>query len=165
MCAGVSRPLINPVFVLKKQQLDLGYAGHCVFRPCFVSTHLFVHKVKKTSERIDIEKLKAREQIMFFDDVLLFEDELHDHGVSMISVKIVSPVHFSKTVPLPICKHIGQRHTESVVALVWFSLPNSRRHNIKHLILFSVHVAESDANQFLLAAAFLLTSGRRADSN
>lgn len=30
---------------------------------------------------------------MFFEDVLLFEDELHDHGVSMISVKIVSEVH------------------------------------------------------------------------
>lgn len=39
-----------------------------------------------------MEKLKAREQIMFFDEVLLFEDELHDHGVSMISVKIVSSV-------------------------------------------------------------------------
>ena len=37
-----------------------------------------------------MEKLKAREQIMFFDEVLLFEDELHDHGVSMISAKIVS---------------------------------------------------------------------------
>lgn len=52
-------------------------------------------QVSKTSERIDIEKLKAREQIMFFDDVLLFEDELHDHGVSMISVKIrVMPTSF-----------------------------------------------------------------------
>uniref|UniRef100_A0A8C7PXD6 TIP41-like protein n=1 Tax=Oncorhynchus mykiss TaxID=8022 RepID=A0A8C7PXD6_ONCMY len=49
----------------------------------------------ETSERIDMEKLKAREQIMFFDDVLLFEDELHDHGVSMISVKIrVMPTSF-----------------------------------------------------------------------
>uniref|UniRef100_A0A3Q3EK63 TIP41-like protein n=1 Tax=Labrus bergylta TaxID=56723 RepID=A0A3Q3EK63_9LABR len=48
-----------------------------------------------TSERIDLEKLKAREQIMFFDEVLLFEDELHDHGVSMISVKIrVMPTSF-----------------------------------------------------------------------
>ncbi|XP_010790275.1 TIP41-like protein, partial [Notothenia coriiceps] len=47
-------------------------------------------KVVKTEERIDMEKLKAREQIMFFDEVLLFEDELHDHGVSMISGKIVS---------------------------------------------------------------------------
>ncbi|XP_030648687.1 TIP41-like protein [Chanos chanos] len=52
-------------------------------------------KVTPTAERIDMEKLKAREQIMFFEDVLLFEDELHDHGVSMISVKIrVMPTSF-----------------------------------------------------------------------
>ncbi|XP_068187448.1 TIP41-like protein [Antennarius striatus] len=52
-------------------------------------------QVMKTTERIDLEKLKAREQIMFFDEVLLFEDELHDHGVSMISVKIrVMPTSF-----------------------------------------------------------------------
>lgn len=47
-------------------------------------------KVTKTTERINMEKLKAREHIMFFEEILLFEDELHDHGVSMISVKIVS---------------------------------------------------------------------------
>ncbi|XP_047235189.1 TIP41-like protein isoform X1 [Girardinichthys multiradiatus] len=52
-------------------------------------------KVTKTEDRIDIEKLKAREHIMFFEEVLLFEDELHDHGVSMISVKIrVMPSSF-----------------------------------------------------------------------
>ncbi|XP_073685847.1 TIP41-like protein [Garra rufa] len=52
-------------------------------------------KVTATSERIDMEKLRAREQIKFFEDVLLFEDELHDHGVSMISVKIrVMPTSF-----------------------------------------------------------------------
>ncbi|XP_076607011.1 TIP41-like protein [Chaetodon auriga] len=52
-------------------------------------------KVTNTAERINMEKLKAREQIMFFDEVLLFEDELHDHGVSMISVKIrVMPTSF-----------------------------------------------------------------------
>ena len=33
---------------------------------------------------------------MFFDEILLFEDELHDHGVSMISVKIVSAVFMLK---------------------------------------------------------------------
>lgn len=27
---------------------------------------------------------------MFFEEVLLFEDELHDHGVSSLSVKVVS---------------------------------------------------------------------------
>ncbi|KAM6970065.1 TIP41-like protein [Aplochiton taeniatus] len=52
-------------------------------------------RVTETLQRINMEKLKAREQIMFFDDVLLFEDELHDHGVSMISVKIrVMPTSF-----------------------------------------------------------------------
>lgn len=44
--------------------------------------------VVTTTERIDTEKLKTREQIMFFEEVLLFEDELHDHGVSGLSVKI-----------------------------------------------------------------------------
>lgn len=42
-----------------------------------------------TSERIDLEKLKVREKIMFYDDVLLFEDELSDNGSSILSVKIV----------------------------------------------------------------------------
>ncbi|XP_029434954.1 TIP41-like protein [Rhinatrema bivittatum] len=52
-------------------------------------------KVVPTTDRIDTEKLKAREQIMFFDEVLLFEDELHDHGVSSLSVKIrVMPSSF-----------------------------------------------------------------------
>ncbi|XP_006806829.2 TIP41-like protein [Neolamprologus brichardi] len=52
-------------------------------------------QVSETAERIDMEKLKAREHIMFFDEVLLFEDELHDHGVSMLSVKIrVMPTSF-----------------------------------------------------------------------
>jgi len=45
-------------------------------------------KVSTTTERIDIEKLKKREPIHFFDEVLLFEDELSDNGTSMLSVKI-----------------------------------------------------------------------------
>ncbi|XP_062341087.1 TIP41-like protein [Osmerus eperlanus] len=64
------------------------------YRGTFIGDDLQI-RVTETSERIDMEKLKAREQIMFFDDVLLFEDELHDHGVSMISVKIrVMPTSF-----------------------------------------------------------------------
>ncbi|NXP84035.1 TIPRL protein, partial [Passerina amoena] len=46
-------------------------------------------KVVPTTEHINTEKLKAREQIMFFEEVLLFEDELHDHGVSSLSVKVL----------------------------------------------------------------------------
>lgn len=52
----------------------------------------FFFQVVPTTDHIDTEKLKAREQIKFFEEVLLFEDELHDHGVSSLSVKIVSIV-------------------------------------------------------------------------
>ena len=53
----------------------------------------FFFQVVPTTDHIDTEKLKAREQIKFFEEVLLFEDELHDHGVSSLSVKIVSTVN------------------------------------------------------------------------
>ena len=43
-----------------------------------------------TEERIDYEKLREREPIKFFDEVILFEDELDDNGCSKLSVKIVS---------------------------------------------------------------------------
>ncbi len=45
-----------------------------------------------TEERINIEKLKVKDEILFYDDVHLFEDELADHGVAQCSVKIV--IHF-----------------------------------------------------------------------
>lgn len=44
--------------------------------------------VKETEERIDLEKLKKREQILFYQDVCLYEDELADHGVAQCSVKL-----------------------------------------------------------------------------
>ncbi|XP_034245870.1 TIP41-like protein [Thrips palmi] len=37
---------------------------------------------------IDMEVLKKREQILFYSDVTLFEDELHDNGTAVLSVKI-----------------------------------------------------------------------------
>lgn len=42
-----------------------------------------------TTERIDIEKLKRQEPILFYDDVILFEDELGDNGTSQLSAKVV----------------------------------------------------------------------------
>lgn len=45
--------------------------------------------VARTQERIDMEKLKEREPILWFEDVALYEDELHDHGVSAMSIKMV----------------------------------------------------------------------------
>lgn len=49
---------------------------------------------KETEERIDMEKLKKREQIVFYQDICLYEDELADHGVAQCSVKMVSPSRF-----------------------------------------------------------------------
>ncbi len=43
-----------------------------------------------TEERIDYEKLKVQERIAFYDEVILFEDELADNGAAVFSVKIVS---------------------------------------------------------------------------
>uniref|UniRef100_A0A8C4NCP0 TIP41-like protein n=1 Tax=Eptatretus burgeri TaxID=7764 RepID=A0A8C4NCP0_EPTBU len=45
-------------------------------------------QVQPTTERIDQAKLMNREPILFFEDVVLFEDELHDHGISILSVKV-----------------------------------------------------------------------------
>jgi type 2A phosphatase activator TIP41 len=46
--------------------------------------------VTPTDTRIDIEKLRQREKILFYHDLSLFEDELHDNGTAVCSVKIVS---------------------------------------------------------------------------
>ena len=43
-----------------------------------------------TDDRLNLEKLKEREKILFYEELSLYEDELHDNGTSNLSVKIVS---------------------------------------------------------------------------
>lgn len=45
------------------------------------------HRLEATDERIDVEKLRRREPIRCFREVILFEDELHDNGVALSAVK------------------------------------------------------------------------------
>ena len=47
--------------------------------------------VALSNEKIDYEKLKVQEKILFFDEIILYEDELDDNGVAKLSVKIVRP--------------------------------------------------------------------------
>ena len=47
-------------------------------------------KAEPSDLHIDLENLKRREQILFYSDVTLFEDELHDNGTAVCSVKIVN---------------------------------------------------------------------------
>lgn len=44
---------------------------------------------ENTTEKLNLEKLMMREQILFYEEITLFEDELHDNGISNCSVKIV----------------------------------------------------------------------------
>jgi type 2A phosphatase activator TIP41 len=48
--------------------------------------------VESTDMKIDKFKLMVKEQILFYEDITLFEDELHDNGTSVSSVKIVSSI-------------------------------------------------------------------------
>ncbi|XP_068979300.1 TIP41-like protein isoform X2 [Bombus flavifrons] len=52
-------------------------------------------EIQETNERIDVDKLKRRDKILFYHDLTLFEDELHDNGIAVCSVKIrVMPTSF-----------------------------------------------------------------------
>ncbi|XP_068627944.1 TIP41-like protein [Battus philenor] len=51
--------------------------------------------VEPSDETINFELLKQKDQILFYHDLTLFEDELHDHGISKLSVKIrVMPTYW-----------------------------------------------------------------------
>ncbi|KAL4880503.1 TIP41-like family-domain-containing protein [Aspergillus karnatakaensis] len=46
------------------------------------------HDFEETSNPIPIELLKRPDPILFFDEVILYEDELADNGIAMLSCKI-----------------------------------------------------------------------------
>ena len=46
-------------------------------------------QVMPTSDKIDYNKLRVEEKILFFASLVLFEDELADNGASILSLKMV----------------------------------------------------------------------------
>ena len=58
------------------------YAGTLV-----PSSHDFI-RIEQTKEQINLEKLKQPEKILFYNEIVLFEDELADNGISILTVKI-----------------------------------------------------------------------------
>jgi len=65
------------------------------FTTDYVGTLTGGFTVTPTDTRIDLDKLRRREKILFYHDLLLFEDELHDNGTAVCSVKIrVMPASF-----------------------------------------------------------------------
>lgn len=47
-------------------------------------------RLEETDAKLDIFKLMQKERILFYHELTLYEDELHDHGIATCSVKIVS---------------------------------------------------------------------------
>ena len=47
-------------------------------------------ELEPTDEKIDFEKLKVREEIKFYQEIYLYEDELDDNGSTKCTIKIVS---------------------------------------------------------------------------
>ena len=62
-----------------------------IHTPALTHIHTYIHKVEPTVTCIDYDKLRKQEKILFYDDVLLFEDELADNGSAVLRVKIVRP--------------------------------------------------------------------------
>lgn len=42
-----------------------------------------------TTERIDLDKLRVQEEIKYYDEIYLYEDELDDNGSTRCVVKVV----------------------------------------------------------------------------
>lgn len=80
--------LFRPDATKKKQSFDWTFSTN------YQGTLSDNITVEPTEEGINFELLKQKEQILFYHDLTLFEDELHDHGISKLSVKIVSFLFF-----------------------------------------------------------------------
>lgn len=47
-------------------------------------------QAEPTTERIDLDRLRVREEIKFYEEIFLYEDELDDNGSTRCVVKVVS---------------------------------------------------------------------------
>eukprot|EP00794_Sanderia_malayensis_P000272 gene272-896_t len=58
------------------------------YKGTLIGTEISKLKVSETTEKIDLERLKIREKIFFYEDIILYEDELADNGMASLSIKI-----------------------------------------------------------------------------
>lgn len=92
-CNSLPEVQVGPSAVWQQSRKDLGSLKR-VSRPfdwTFTSTYQGTvegFQVEPSSETIDMEKLKRREPIRFYSQIMLYEDELADHGCAQMSVRI-----------------------------------------------------------------------------
>ena len=63
--------------------------NHYPFVFCYYLLLAIFCQVEPTNDRIDLEQLKVKEKIYFYEDVILYEDELADNGIAKLNVKMV----------------------------------------------------------------------------
>ena len=66
------------------------YHGNCKITNSSESDDLVACFGESDGLEIDFNRLKRQDPILFFDDNILYEDELGDNGISILSVKIVN---------------------------------------------------------------------------
>ncbi len=75
-------------FRFAQDKLIVGAEFDWTYSSAYAGTVQSNHVPHATDEQVDLERLKRRDPILFFDEVILFEDELADNGGSMLSVKL-----------------------------------------------------------------------------
>jgi type 2A phosphatase activator TIP41 len=77
----------------KESRMDSGHMDKIkqfdwTFSSTYSGTVQGKFQVVETDQRIDLDKLRQKEQILYYQDLTLFEDELHDNGIAVSNVKI-----------------------------------------------------------------------------
>lgn len=75
------------------QTVDYDWTFTTPYRGTLVPTGASDIKVSKSCCEIDRDALRRPERILYFDELILYEDELADHGISILSVKIACYTH------------------------------------------------------------------------
>ncbi|CAJ0936070.1 unnamed protein product, partial [Mesorhabditis belari] len=90
-----------------------------------------VHE-SETEDAIDMETLKRQDPILFYAQNVLYEDELHDHGMAQYSARIrVMPTCFFVLVRVCDTRVFGRTHETSIIR-EW-SLREAKMETLKHL--------------------------------
>ncbi|ODV60091.1 Tip41p [Ascoidea rubescens DSM 1968] len=64
------------------------YKGTLIKNNCIDDDNNKPIEFKPTNEKIPLNKLKREDPILFFDEMILYEDELADNGISILQIKI-----------------------------------------------------------------------------
>ena len=51
-----------------------------------------ISRIVKSNKSIDLDLLRMQDKILYFKEIIFYEDELDDNGISILSAKVVRPI-------------------------------------------------------------------------